>query len=552
MENRQVEIFEKKLDSLVNEVVQVFTLITDKPADFNNSKSKNIYPLALPLDQNCDVNYYLQRLVLLLASNNTFHVEKDFIRWQLAQTYQTLNKALMSNSISTQAKHSITILKSTIENNKTIQNPIHSMPKGKIAIIALDILKDDGPNDAYYNKMFAEQKIDAIIKAIREICKQMSSKEDESMWIVVWREYGLYNLGSRYVSTETKKYLKSSMEMLCKDYPKLTVLAGTIATKKFFEAAKSHAKAEKLKSYYSVLEQTFTGNKPKFHLHKNAVEQSAKHLDQGIFVARNTLYVFQTIEQRFVCKRHDKTYPSEEINETAKDNIPFLFQPGKGRNVSTRIKLVHPVTGESFYITTEICVEHVAKAGQHEYTPSSLHFLVSDSMVIDPNLIVAPVMVHLDSNEQSSVTTSLSGSLISHGITFYKYDLFSMVFNDFTNKLRTILSSVINENKFNTKVESLLTSLKNKFERDLASGLVVEAFFNLREHMKYIQSKILSITTNHHDDDISAISKAYKILEILITKIDEKLRADDKNVDLTEDLEELMNISICSIKKQNL
>lgn len=301
--------------------------------------------------------------------------------------------------------------------------------RDRIVLAALDANK----NDINYKKLkslSADQQIKQIENSIRDICADLSKREPDAMWIVSWREYGISDGDSRFLSPEAKQLLKSTMQNLTKEFRNLAIISGTVPTKRHFDQFESKEKLEQLTKAYAESE-WLAGEEKKAEdeqvfLHLQKVDRLKQEENkEGIDVVRNTCYVFQGGE----IQRHDKTAPyletllSEDADVSADALNNIVFQPGRGKTNNPIITLVHP-SGKEFKVGIEICREHrfgTLKNRSPDEKPL-IHLVMSDGMDIFLDKLHGVYAMHLDSYAKPKLILSKE-VLQSQQVKFYRMNL---------------------------------------------------------------------------------------------------------------------------------
>lgn len=267
-----------------------------------------------------------------------------------------------------------------------------------IAIIALNMNNMD-LRFIDFSHLSAEEKIVQIENRIRYICNELKTKEPHTMWLVVWREYGI-TAGNRAISTNIKHLFKKTMQQLIQEFhPNLTIIAGTVLSKKNVNDIN---KLEKLKKYYTEISWIKEiENKSRYIEECIDIEEKIIYslkqemLNSGIVALRNTCYVFHNQG----IWRHDKTAPIREYSRSLDLlRTHTLFQPGNKTNNNPYLELIHPITESPVAIGIEICREHVfSTLKKNAYKKSLLHIIMSDSVSINLDNIWGDYVLHLDS-----------------------------------------------------------------------------------------------------------------------------------------------------------
>ncbi len=292
-----------------------------------------------------------------------------------------------------------------IISQQRIEEEKKQKPQAEVTIISLDINKNDNDFESY-SQLSAIEKIEYIASRIEHICKLLSVKQPHAMWIVVWREYGITDKVNRAIDSHAKRFLKETFFHLTNKYLQLTVIAGTVSTKKNYTYTTStslEANKKKLEylteqykqlSWIKSVEAVKSKKKEQQQIVKeeNAIASALVNTDQAFQVLRNTCYVFTS----GCIWRHDKKMPMNE-DEFNTDLSHAIFQPAHGKNNNTVCYLNHPIRQQvvvSFYI--EICREHEFALMENNHKPL-IHFLLSDTTHINLNRLHGHYAMQLDS-----------------------------------------------------------------------------------------------------------------------------------------------------------
>lgn len=157
----------------------------------------------------------------------------------------------------------------------------------RTVVVSLDINAND-PQFEDFASLDEFQKIAFIKKRIQEICEKLDPNDN---WTIAWREMGIHDTNMKLTSNTAKKALKKEFSELSWQYPNLTIVAGTVVTKK----TTSLIKPETLLSYYE--KHTHLHDDLDFIEHKKPLEdfiESKKTTTAPIDVLRNTCYIFKS------------------------------------------------------------------------------------------------------------------------------------------------------------------------------------------------------------------------------------------------------------------
>lgn len=264
----------------------------------------------------------------------------------------------------------------------------------KIVIIALD-MNTSVEDKTNYVAASASHKIALLAERIKQTCEDLAVKEPDAMWVVAWREYGVSDKSHfKGLAPEIRTLLKKTMSELTKQYPQLTIIAGTVSTKKQIQ---NPEKLDKIIQYYEdhswvkeIEGQTLFAMESE--LAKTAAIQHAGK-ENEIEVIRNTCYIFNKDQ----IWRHDKITPFFEKNN---NDINALYQPGNKKNISNSplCTLSHPYTNFPVTIGVDICNEHANGSLQKLSKDTALlPFVLSSSIPLMSDNMHGRVVLHADS-----------------------------------------------------------------------------------------------------------------------------------------------------------
>lgn len=392
----------------------------------------------------------------------------------------------------------------------------------KIIVIAFDISYRDLPNLHLFLYKSFEEQLKEIENRIREVCEILTREEkNANQWVISWREYGLYNgFHDRNITSTQKSLLKNTLSNLTKDYPKLTIIGGTVATKQDIDSQD----LEKLDRKKKGLEQAYNENihlinlddSNEFKNSRRAAQDVQKVSVQNFSIIRNTAYVFSN---GTCIARHDKTIPFNEIRNCSTSTI---FRPGKGQSNSSYIN-------ENMSI--EICREHELGLFAREVQISAslksqlslIQFVLSDSIYFIPKNMVSPYAIYIDSQNQNRLITDIDKENID--VSLYSYNILSKTSNLIRvepQSVRSFLISFIEEcmkkSTFNPlKIDRIV---KDKLGNDL-----------LNED-DYVKLTILAAKKYIHAESFDTF-RVEKILRDLLLKV-----ASNKTIFLEKEIAE--------------
>lgn len=419
------------------------------------------------------------------------------------------------------------------------------------AIVALDINSED-PNFESYNKKSADEKINFIANRIEKICEELNKKEPDSQWIVAWREYGITEADSKFISNESKKLLKEKMTALTEKFPKLTILSGTVATNKYVNEEKYQTKVSSLEQQYKKSEwidqeETKKEKKeegtsdPQFSLHRDLIKKKYKKASEGTNIVRNTSYIFSSGK---CIARHDKTSPYYETSDSTewhKRLNPFkryktmvkntLFQAGnKQENPS------HIVLSSGDVLGLELCREHflgvLKKNNQEQLIKTDFHFVLGYQIEVQLDKIQADYFVLLDNTikPQLIIAKDLNeAELHQLPVRLYQNDLLTDV-NNLNLELQGPLTPLsMNAKEINSlfdKIEEKIVAqyseeqkfkfedIKIEFIRNISMGTLKTSIFKLQLQLGVLINELDEIKTSVQiketiDNLISVLSKTH-------------------------------------------
>ncbi len=266
----------------------------------------------------------------------------------------------------------------------------------EIIFIAIDLDATAGrdTNPIYLEKTGIE-KVDLLAETIEQTCVDLRLKEAKgdikknAMWIIAWREYGVFEIDSkcdrteRFATAATKKYLKDQMSRLTSKYLKLTIIAGTIATTKII--------TNPAQTYINQIQANYDDVKTdtKCQDYKNFTDIISAKQNQ-ITVVRNTCFVFQS---GTIVATRCKISPYDETNE----HHDWIFYPGKPNKMLIKLKHPDPNINTPITIGIEICFEHCLGVYKQMQSKAILHCILSDSVSWKKHNQHGDFVIHVDS-----------------------------------------------------------------------------------------------------------------------------------------------------------
>lgn len=165
-------------------------------------------------------------------------------------------------------------------------------------VIALTINESDA-NYAQYKALTAKAKIHRLSYRIEQICRYLQTHAPDAEWIFVWREHGIQDPDHKTIDHQIKKNdFKKKFSALRWKYANLTIIAGTIATRK----QTSVRKLSSLMRYYQ--DQKWHASF-EFKNHKKEIAKAIRYqvIDDYSMTLRNTCYIFENCPLYLISKR---------------------------------------------------------------------------------------------------------------------------------------------------------------------------------------------------------------------------------------------------------
>lgn len=282
---------------------------------------------------------------------------------------------------------------------------------GKTVVISLEMMRTDGIALRAFENLSAQEKIQLISKRIEIICNQLRLQFPNDLWIIGWREYGITEAQSRFISEDTLNYFKESMLCLTTSYPNLAILAGTVAVKRHFDHEKYQEKLPKILEEYANLDdlRAHEGSASSIRRQKDGVlelerQRSATRSTNGVDVISNTTYLFQNQ----TIQKHRKVGPWIETWDSLRPKAPgskhympepnTIYRTASKKTRRPEMTLIHPTTKHTIPIGVEICYEHRLWLLKTSAIPKQLiHFVLSDSTDTDLDRAHGEVFLQFDS-----------------------------------------------------------------------------------------------------------------------------------------------------------
>jgi hypothetical protein len=267
------------------------------------------------------------------------------------------------------------------------------MKSSRIALVALNLHTID-KHYANFSLLDNDEKIHRLEQRIKLLCEQLKKNEPDSMWIIAWKEHGIF----KAVDAQVKQLFKNRLKNLTQQYPNLTIIAGTLLTQK---SSDSLEKLNVIEAYYK--KNAWVKNEEKNHWQQSEFESEenqiavAKNLAPNIEYAifRNTCYIFHGDK---TCVR-DKITPFEETQTSYSQQLIKVYQPGNKKSAASLFEVIHPTTNTTICFGVEICRENLFSVLKKTNTEQPLiHFLLSDTLPLNVHHAHGDYVLQLDSD----------------------------------------------------------------------------------------------------------------------------------------------------------
>ncbi len=259
-----------------------------------------------------------------------------------------------------------------------------------------------------HRKKSAEDQIQHLAARITEVCEQLNViHTNAEQWIIAMPEYIVAEENNRFLTKEQLTTFKIAMCSITKKFPKLLLIAGTIASIRDLNADEMKTKEAMIRKAYDKNrwimqeEENLVRSEEMKHgkisdphnlnrnylYHRNALSIFKDHnpREDTIKVIRNTCYIFNG---GTCIARHDKVAPYDETRTVSFGQVTSLgknmiFQPSNEK-------------GNSNYINStfglEICYEHVHAVLKHECTNTNppipaplMHIILARKVYFNPD-----------------------------------------------------------------------------------------------------------------------------------------------------------------------
>jgi len=267
----------------------------------------------------------------------------------------------------------------------------------------------------------ASNKIGIIQRAIIRAYKAMQNQHPDSEWIIiVWREYGIFDLS--FLTHEDQKKLKSVLTELINNSPKLIIVAGAILYKKTTTSDKLDKVLQAYLPHKDILkaESKILNCSHPFNQAYQQIKNSQKCLPDNtvFFKLKNVSYV--AAHQNPIAQ-HGKITP---YNEYHGGNT--FFQPPNSKGISPIISIVNK-ENQQIKLGIEICREHYFSLLKQYATKSAtsidLQFLMSSSIRFYLEKYCASLAAfHADSLDVPRMLVAKQG--LKNNIAVYAYNIF--------------------------------------------------------------------------------------------------------------------------------
>lgn len=260
----------------------------------------------------------------------------------------------------------------------------------EVVIVAIDLSKVHiyERSKEYYAILSASEKIAYIAEHIRGICEDLKVSDPRASWIICWREFGITEAASKFVSPKVKSEWIEAATELVRRYPQLTIIGGSLAVKEFQERLTRDDFLRMDAEYKKMVAEEKKDTDDISHLPAGQMYArlvSLAESSEGVNLIKNVCTVVTIRAGRVVVIERNKHYPDETETKDMdnKDTPRDIFDPGS--TSSSLIPLEHFATKKSYLIGIDLCREMEFNVVQREVkeqkvSPPLVHFVLSDTV----------------------------------------------------------------------------------------------------------------------------------------------------------------------------
>lgn len=280
-----------------------------------------------------------------------------------------------------------------------------------------------------FKKLSPEDQIKRLSDHITHICRALEAMEatrkiSYQSWLVILPEYVITKSDGGYyyniISSDIKKIFKEEMKSLSSIFPKLTIIAGSVATTKTLshDTKLLYERLEAIEAYYecatkiiglnnlSALQRGFIGG-------LRALMEDIPH---EISIVRNTVYKFSGGDNEFSEESYVKSFPAstELLGTECMDTS--VYQPGSKK--SSPYFHLSSVDEACIPIGIEVCLEHNEGVLRHRAMQDAipmmpLHVIVSNTTPINLKNLYGEQVLQVDPDENLSLIRTIPDSQLS-------------------------------------------------------------------------------------------------------------------------------------------
>jgi hypothetical protein len=312
----------------------------------------------------------------------------------------------------------------TIQNSATPRSL-----KSRVVIIGLH-----APSNVPYYPSFAafsaDEKIRRLTNRIHQLCENLSKQEQHAMWIIAWREQGITDANTHFISNNSKKLLKIALANLTLQYPQLVIIGGLSSLKEFNGPA-CQDKIQRVVEHYQNHQALVDKQQDcvlfrEWNKHFSQAKTLAAQNKSIARVLRNTVYLFQQGN----VSRHDKIFPfaeTKDLYDKEYDTLKHsIFEPAKEAKKGCIFEINHPISRQKMTIGVEICFEHAFNLLKQQcQNPVDIQFVLSDATWLKEKNMHARHLVYLDSLSPPEQLYASSEVHDEFEVTFYQNDFFN-------------------------------------------------------------------------------------------------------------------------------